>query len=158
MAADIYFLQKEWAKAETAYAVFSKMYSHHSQAPRVFFKRAVAGFKRLPTGAERDLSLAPPVVKLFQKQLKIFPHSPYKKQSRAYIKKIQKLLAQREWMIASFHLKRGRAHSAGAYLKTLLLKYPHVLPKEISSLKELKKLLKKAHKQANKLKSQTIKT
>ncbi len=127
MVADIYFLQRQWLKAYSAYNSFSKLNRDHPEIDRVFFRKALCAFEDLPTAADRDLSGAKKVLSLFRKHITLFPLSAYKAQSKYYVSRVRGLLAQREWMVASFHIKAHRPRSALAYLQTLVREFSSVL-------------------------------
>lgn len=136
--ADIYFLKKEWNKATAAYTMFSKMYRNHPQADRVFFRLALSVFHQLPSIPDRDLQLAKKALEHFNRHLKLFPKSLYRKQSLQYKKDILSQLARKQWMIAKFHISAGRNRSALPYLKTLIHDFANDLPSDIPSMKDLK--------------------
>jgi hypothetical protein len=58
-------------------------------------------------------------------------------------------MAQKQWMIARFHLNQGKPHSALPYVLKLMSDYSSLLPSkapekqaELPSLKKLKELVK----------------
>ncbi len=136
--ADIYFLKKEWNKAAAAYTVFSKMYRNHPQADRVSFRLALSVFHQLPSIPDRDLQLAKKALNHFNRHLKLFPKSVYRKQSLQYKQSVLSQLARKQWMIAKFHISAGRNRSALPYLKTLIKDFSDPLPPDVPSMKTLK--------------------
>ena len=144
--ADIYFLQKKWNQAVQAYEFFSERHPRHIQSDRVYFHLALAYFHQLPSTPDRDLRMAGQALSSFKKHLRLFPKSKYKKSVLEYRNKILLLLAQREWMIARFHIRQGRKHSALPYVRKLLKKHTSLLTagkiKNLPSVEELKLFLK----------------
>ena len=152
--ADIYFAQEEWKKATKAYWNFSELYPQHPKADFVLFRLALSYFHQLPTTEDRDLSLSQKTIFYLNRHLKLFPKSPYHNETQKYKKAVLNLLAQKQWMIAKFHLKQGKPNSALPYVLKLMKDYSFLLPSEkikqtekeksseLPSLKKLKELSK----------------
>lgn len=148
--ADIYFSQEEWKKSTKAYWKFSELYPQHPKADLVLFRLALSYFHQLPTTEDRDLSLSQKTIFYFNRHLTLFPKSPYRSETKKYKKEVLNLLAQKEWMIARFHLHQGKPHSALPYVLKLMNDYSFLLPSkdttekhsDLPSLKKLKELAK----------------
>lgn len=174
--ADIYFAQEEWQKAAKAYWNFSELHPQHSEADRALFQLALSYFHQLPTTEDRDLSLSKKTLFSFNRHLKLFPKSPYRSQTQKYKTTVLNLLAQHQWMIARFHLKQNKPHSALPYVLKLMKDYSFLLPKEekkedrgkqvsaeehsvpdsnLPSLKKLKELIRKLKTQKKNIKNAT---
>lgn len=149
--ADIYFAKEEWIKASRAYESFSARNPEHSENDRALFQLSLSYFHQLPKTEDRDLSLSKKTLFYINKHLKLFPKSPYREKVRKYQQKTLTLLAKKEWMIAQFHLKKNRLHSARPYMLKLIKNYRSLLPKQESlsktlpSLKKLKALIQKSN-------------
>ena len=151
--ADIYFAKEEWKKATKAYWNFSELYPQHPQADFVLFRLALSYFHQLPTTKDRDLSLSQKTIFYLDRHLTLFPKSPYRSETQKYKEAVLNLLAQKQWMIARFHLKQGKPHSALPYVLKLMKDYSFLLPSkdteklsgkhsDLPSLKKLKELTK----------------
>ena len=154
--ADIYFAQEEWKRAAKAYWNFSELYPQHPKLDHALFHLALSYFHQLPTTEDRDLSLSKKTLFSLNRHLKLFPKSPYRSQTQKYKKQVLNLLAQQQWMIARFHLKQGKPHSALPYVLKLMKDFSFLLPKEkgkqatvkappdsnLPSLKKVEKLIK----------------
>lgn len=153
--ADIYFKQEEWKKATKAYWNFSELYPQHPKADFVLFRLALSYFHQLPTTEDRDLSFSKKTLLYLDRHLKLFPKSPHREETKKYKKEVLSLLAQKQWMIARFHLRQGKPHSALPYISKLIKDYSFLLPPEktketdnksdsdLPSLKKLKEIEKK---------------
>ncbi len=147
--ADIYFQQKDWIQAVQAYKFFYERHPKHPQNDRVSFYLALSYFHQLPSTPDRDLSLSTETIKYFDQHLKHFPASTYKKEATDHKNKVLLLLAQKEWMIAKFHIRQNREKSALPYVKKLLKKYSNLLSSNSSkksklpSITEIKVFIKK---------------
>ncbi len=149
--ADIYFAKEEWIKAGLAYERFSALNPEHPENDRAFFQLSLSYFHQLPKTEARDLSLSKKALFYINKHLKLFPKSPYREKAQKYKQKILTLLAKKEWMIARFHLRKKRPHSARPYMLKLMKNHRTLLPKKESSsstlpsLKKLKTLIQKTN-------------
>ena len=128
--ADIYFAQKEWEKATRSYGHFSELHPQHPQTDRVLFHLALSYFHQLPTTEDRDLSLSKKTLFHLNKHLKLFQKSAYRSAVQEYKQRVLYLLAQKQWMIARFHLNQGKPHSALPYMLNLMQDYSFLLPTE----------------------------
>jgi len=146
--ADIYFRQKEWNKAVLAYGNFYELYPSDLKTDHALFYLALSYFHQLPTTEDRDLTLSKKTLFYLNEHLKKFPKSPFTEQSSQYKNRVLTLLAKKQWMIASFHLKQDRPLSALPYMKDLLKNYATFLPekKKQSSLPLLKDLKEEINK------------
>ena len=133
--ADIYFAKAEWEKAHRAFESFFELNPRHKKSDYALFYAALSYFKRLPTTEDRDLSLTDKTLFHIHRHLKLFPKSPFKSQLLELKQKVLHLLAQKEWMIARFHLRQEKPHSARPYLLSLLKNYSFLLPKESEAVK-----------------------
>lgn len=128
--ADIHFAKEEWEKASRAYDNFYSLNPRHKKSDYALFRLSLSYFHQLPLTEDRDLSLSKKTLFYIKKQLKLFPKSPYRAVALEHQKKVLTLLAKKQWMIARFHLKQNRLHSAKPYMLKLLKDYSFLLPKE----------------------------
>ena len=128
--ANIRFAQEEWKKATKAYSNFSELYPQHPKADFVLFRLVLSYFHQLPATEDRDLNLSKKTLFHINQHLALFPNSPYRSQTQDYKQKVLTLLAKKQWMIASFHLRNDKPHSALPYLLKLMKDYSSLLPKE----------------------------
>ena len=126
--ADIYFAQEEWQKAARAYNGFSELHPNHPKNDSVLFHLALSYFHQLPATEDRDLSFSKKTLFYLNQHLTRFPKSPHRNQTLQHKQKILNLLAQKQWMIAHFHLNQGKPHSALPYMLKLMKDYSFLLP------------------------------
>ena len=142
--ADIYFAQKNWKKAVSAYTLFLERHPKHKEKDRASYTLALSYFHQIPSTADRDLSLSGKTLTHFNRYLKQNPKGCCRSQAVEHKEKIFYLLAKKEWMTAHFYLKQGKTKSALYYLNNLLNKHTNQIKKKtegLPDLPELKKLI-----------------
>ena len=87
-------------------------------------RTALCYMKRLPSSADRDLSAADPALKYFNDLLKLPEESEHKEEAKKHIQKILGMKAEKEFLIASFYIRRGLGEAAEERLKALIQDYP----------------------------------
>ena len=139
---DIFFSQKEWSKAISAYTSFHERYPHHPKTEHVFYRLALAHYNQLPSVPDRDLKFSDKALLYFTKHETGFPGSPFSKEVTAKKREVINLLIKKQWMSAKFHLLKKRPYAARPYLNNILTRYKDHLPgagKEKPLVKENKK-------------------
>ncbi len=137
--ADIYFAQEEWVKAGRAYESFFELHPQDPKSDHALFRLSLSYFNQLPDTEDRDLSLSNQALFHLNRHLKLFPNSPFNNQTRKHKQKILNLLARKQWMIARFHLRQGKPHSALPYAQSLMKDFSFLLPKKKEEEETLEK-------------------
>jgi len=121
--ADVYYKQESFADAQQAYQNFRDLNPKHSKIDYVNFQLAMSYFKQLPETIDRDLTLAPSAISLFDEFLKKYPNSQYAAEAKKNREASFKMLAEKEDYIANYYFIRDQFESALARYEAVLKKY-----------------------------------
>ena len=127
--ADIFFSQKEWRKAISAYTNFHERYPKHPKTEHVFYRLALSHYNQLPSVPDRDLKFSDKALLYFTKHETQFPDSPFSEEVKTKKTEVIELLIKKQWMAVKFHLLKKRPLSALPYLNNILTQYKDHLPR-----------------------------
>ncbi|MCX7977822.1 MAG: outer membrane protein assembly factor BamD [Bdellovibrionaceae bacterium] len=122
--ADVYFRQESFAEAQTAYESFREMHPKHEKIDYVVFRIGLSLFNQLPETFDRDLSLAPKAIEVFDELIKKFPNSAFVAEARDKRTQALNMLAAKEEYVADFYLRAGEIDAAVSRFDSLFRKYP----------------------------------
>ena len=120
---DIHFEREKYEAAAAVYKRFLRIHPNLNAA-EVLMKTALCYIKRLPSSADRDLSAADPALKYLNDALELLKESDRKEEAKKHIKKLLDMKAEKEFLIASFYIRRGLQAAAEGRLKALVQDYP----------------------------------
>ena len=135
---DIHFEMEKYEAAGEVYKRFLRIHPNLKTA-EVLKKTALCYMRRLPSSADRDISLADPALKYFNDLLNLPGKSNHKEEAKKHIKRLLDMKAEKEFLIASFYIRRGLRQAAAGRLKGLIQSYP-----ESPFANKARKLLPKA--------------
>ncbi|MFL5300485.1 MAG: outer membrane protein assembly factor BamD [Anaeromyxobacteraceae bacterium] len=131
--ADAHFDQDHFVEAADAYNQFLKLHPTHEEADYAAYRVALAHWKDGPS----DFVLFPPSyekdlvqVRDAAKSLREFVANPaykdskYRPEAEKILKQATGMLAEHEWYVAQFYVKRARWPGAAARLQALVTEYP----------------------------------
>lgn len=118
--ADVYFKQESFAEAQLAYQNFRDLHPKHPRLYYVIFRIGLSYFNQVPSTIDRDLTLAPSAISVFEEFLQLFPNSELAPQAIEKKNAATKMLAEKEIYIADFYFKLKYWESAlGRYESVL---------------------------------------
>lgn len=143
LSADIHFEKGDHKVAIRFYERHSKLYPD-IQKDYVLYQMGLSFKRRLPTREDKDLSLAVPALKAFDRLLALKTPSPYKQKAREQKQEILNKLASRELKAVLFYKKIGRLRAGFIRVQQIIKDYPQslLMPKVLFTAVELAGLLK----------------
>ncbi|MCR9204181.1 MAG: outer membrane protein assembly factor BamD [Halobacteriovoraceae bacterium] len=105
LAADVLFLQENYAEAAAAYIVFKDFHPKHKKADYVVYRIGESFFKQLPSTFDRDLSPGFEAIKYYRELKKVHETSEYAKKADGRIQEIEGMIRNKEKYIADFYFK-----------------------------------------------------
>ena len=129
--ADAKFDQDHPIEAADAYQQFVKLHPNHEEADYAayraglaYWKDAPSDFFLFPSPAEKDLAQVRDAAKVLGSFLEKYPTSKYRPDAEKLLAQARGLLADQEWYVAEFYMKRGRWIGAAGRLEALVRDYP----------------------------------
>jgi outer membrane protein assembly factor BamD len=110
-------------EARSKYIDFVTLYADHPQAPYAQFQAGMCSVKQI-ISASRDQAQTQIAIDDFMEIDKRWPKSPYARAARQFIGKGQDGLAEHEFIVGNFYLKKKAYQAATERFTGLLDKYP----------------------------------
>jgi outer membrane protein assembly factor BamD len=110
--ADVYYKQESYPEAQMTYEAFREQRPQHEQSDYVIFKIAMSLYRQLPSSMDRDLSLAPQALEVFDDLLYHYPGSQYVSEAKEKRQEAHSKLVEKVQYIADFYFKRRAYISA----------------------------------------------
>jgi outer membrane protein assembly factor BamD len=120
---DVYFLQESYPESASAYETFVELYPKHEKAAYALFRSGEAYFKDIPSTIARDLKSAESAVQAFTSYLKKYPGGEFAAQANEMKSKSFNKLAEKEFDIAKFYIRRKKNDAAKVRLQKILDQY-----------------------------------
>ena len=121
--ADAYVKEGEPELAVAEYRKFLEIYPDHKNASYAQYQIAMVYFSQIE-GPERGYGGAAKALEEFEKLKKDFPRNPFKELVELRIEKCRNIMADYEFLVGEFYLKRGSYKAAIGRFETLLQKFP----------------------------------
>jgi outer membrane protein assembly factor BamD len=148
--ADAKFDQDHPIEAADAYQQFVKLHPNHEEADYAAYRAGFAYWKEgpsdfflFPPPAEKDLAQVRDAAKALAAFLEKYPTSKYRPEAEKLVARARGLLADHEWSVAQFYVKRGHWMGAAGRLEGLVRDYPGS-PREPAALYALAEAYLKA--------------
>ena len=122
--ADVYFLQESFTEAALGYETFRDLYPKHPKTGYATFRIAKSYFGESPENVSRDQTPTLKALEGYQEFLRRHPDSPESAEARTDAAEATRRLAQKEYEIARFYMKRRDYSSARSRLQKLIRLYP----------------------------------
>ena len=120
---DVYFLQESFPEASSAYETFVELYPKNEKAPYALFRSGESYFKDIPSNIARDLRSAESAITTFNQYLKRYPGGEYTEQAKAMKGQAYDKLAEKEYEVGKFYLRRDKPDSAKLRFQKILDQY-----------------------------------
>lgn len=128
--ADVYYEQDKFPSAIEQYRGFVKLHPNHEKVVYAAYRTAMSFFGQMPDDwffmppvYEKELSKVRDAEREFRFFLARFPKSEYAKDANAKLAQVRRRLADHEFYVAEFYLKRDNPRAAAMRLTYLLEKY-----------------------------------
>ena len=126
ITADIYFEREEYDKALPLYERLS-LFSPDAEKGYMLYRAGLCYLKRLPKTPDRDIQKADSALRYFQEAAKLPDtknNKAFKEKAKKSIEEILNMRAEKEWITASFYIRRGALQGALNRLDHILFLYP----------------------------------
>jgi outer membrane protein assembly factor BamD len=127
--ADTYIKEDEPDLAVTEYKKFLEMYPDNSYASYAQYQIAMVYFNQIES-PERGYGGAAKALEEFEKLKSDFPRNPYREVVDLRIEKCRNTIADYEFLVAQFYMKKGSYTAAIGRYEGLLAKFPDYKKKE----------------------------
>ena len=121
--ADSYVKEEETELAVAEYRKFLEMYPDHRHAPYAQYQIAMVYFNQIES-PERGYSGAASALAEFEKLKRDFPRNPYKELIEIRIEKCRNVMADYEFLVGEFYMKKGSYAPAIDRFEGLLKHFP----------------------------------
>lgn len=121
--ADSYFEEKEYAAARELYEELYKLHAGGKVADYLLYRAAESSFWQIGR-IDRDTSGAKEGLKVFNRLIAEYPESEYVAPARLRVKEITTFLAENEFFIGNFYLRKNALFAAINRFKKALTLYP----------------------------------
>lgn len=121
---DVYFLQEAFGEASASYEAFRDQYPKHEKASYAILRIGKSFESDIPENPGRDMGSAAKAIESYQEYLSRFPQGAERKEAQDSINKIRTRLAEKEYSVALFYLRRGETVAARNRLAKLQSLYP----------------------------------
>ncbi len=129
--ADLKYEQDRLVEAADAYQQFVKLHPTHDQVDYAAYRIGLCRWKNspsefflFPASFEKDQIEVRAAVKAYEEFLKAHPDSKYAADARKDLAEARDRLAEHEWYVARFYLKRGHWPGVAIRLESLIKDYP----------------------------------
>ena len=122
-AADCHYFLEHYAEALVLYEAFEERHPTNEAMPYVMFQKAMCNYKQIDR-VDRDASGAVKAIQLFSQLIRAYPESPYVGEAKARIKAAREFIANHEFFVVDFYLRREKISEAETRLKYILANYP----------------------------------
>lgn len=122
--ADSLYFDKKYIEAFFQYEEFKKLHPIHPEIPYATYQMAMCHFKQLLT-IDRDQAQTYKSIELFRVVAENYPQSQYAEEARGKIAICQRQLADHEFYIANFYMKKKKYRAALGRFEGILQKYPN---------------------------------
>lgn len=121
--AETFFLQGSYIEAQAAFETFRDLHPTHPKVDFAAFRMGMSFFNQIPQTIDRDLTPATKAIKSFEEFSQNYPKSSYVSEALEKKELCRKKLAEKEYYIADFYLKREHYSAAERRLKVILRQY-----------------------------------
>ncbi|MBH24434.1 MAG: outer membrane protein assembly factor BamD [Myxococcales bacterium] len=128
---DVYFDQDKMPEAIEAYRRFVQSHPTHPDVPYARYRSGLAYYEQLPgdwffmpPAYEKDLASTEEAEKELQRFLELHPNSQYAEDAAEKLKTVRQRLADHEFYVATFYIKREEPRAAARRLNELVNRFP----------------------------------
>ncbi len=121
--ADVYVREGEPDLAVNEYRRFLEFYPDHQHAPYAQYQVAMVYFNQIE-GPERGYGGAARAMAEFERLKKMYPRNPYNEVIDLRIQKCRNVIAEYEYLVGNFYLKKGVSQAAITRFEGVLKEFP----------------------------------
>lgn len=123
------YMEKNYIEAQYNFDNFRRLHPSHAQVPYSMFMAGMCQFKQM-LDYDRDQTPARAAVAQFEMLREAFPGSPYAAKAMCKIAEAKQHIAEHEFFVGSYYLKKNNYAGAYARFDRLLLQYPNAIDRD----------------------------
>ncbi len=123
------FLDKNYIEAQYQFDNFRRLHPSHAQVDYAMFMAGMCQFRQI-LDYDRDQTASLAAVKQLEMLVEVFPNSPYSAKALCKIAEAKKHIAEYEFFVGSFYLKKNNYLGAYTRFDKLLLQYPNSIERD----------------------------
>jgi outer membrane protein assembly factor BamD len=133
--ADAYYDERRYEEAAVEYQAFLKLHQYHARAPYAQYRLALSHLNQVE-GVDRGFGNVREARKEFVRLLDRYPRNEYREIAEIKIKQCDDLLAEYEYYVGKFYLRKESYAAAVRRFEGILSTYPKaaILPKALAGL------------------------
>jgi len=121
--ADVFYADEKYDEARVYYTEFVALHPSHPKASYALFQKGMCFFRTVLV-LDRDQTTTRKAIIAFEDLIKYFPQSSYNDKAVELVAFLRKRLAEREFYVGKFYLKKKNYKGALARFKVVLKDYP----------------------------------
>jgi len=126
---ECHFMEKNYIEAQYQFDNFRRLHPSHAQVDYAMFMAGMCQFKQI-LDYDRDQTAAHAAVKQLEMLVEVFPNSPYTAKALCKIAEAKQHIAEYEFFVGSFYLKKNNYSGAYTRFDNLLLLYPNSIERD----------------------------
>lgn len=126
---ECHYLEKNYIEAQYQFDNFRRLHPSHAQVDYAMFMAGMCQFNQI-LDYDRDQTPAYAAVAQLEMLVEVFPNSPYAAKALCKIAEAKKHIAEYEFFVGSFYLKKNNYLAAYARFDKLLLQYPNAIERD----------------------------
>ncbi len=126
---ECHYAEKNYIEAQYQFDNFRRLHPSHAEVPYSMFMAGMCQFKQI-LDYDRDQTPARAAVMQFEMLREAFPNSPYAAKALCRIAEAKRHIAEYEFFVGSFYLKKNNYLGAYARFDGLLLQYPNAIERD----------------------------
>lgn len=120
--AEAYYRNKQYAEATAAFKEFKSLHPKNENIPSVTYHLGMAQFKQITT-VDRDQKVTELAKGYFETVVKKYPESPYAEKAKKNLLQCREYLAEHQFTVAAYYLKKKKYPAARDRLEEILRQY-----------------------------------
>jgi len=126
---ECHYLEKNYIEAQFQFDNFRRLHPSHAQVDYAMYMAGMCQFNQI-LDYDRDQTPAHAAVAQLEMLVEVFPNSPYAAKALCKIAEAKKHIAEYEFFVGSFYLKKNNYLAAYARFDKLLLQYPNAIARD----------------------------
>jgi outer membrane protein assembly factor BamD len=126
---ECHFQEKNYIEAQYQFDNFRRLHPSHAQVDYAMFMAGMCQFKQI-LDYDRDQTASHAAVAQMEMLVEVFPNSPYAAKALCKIAEAKKHIAEYEFFVGSFYLKKNNYLGAYTRFDQLLLQYPNSIDRD----------------------------
>lgn len=128
LLAEVQFKQESYPEAAASFLLFRDFHPRHEKIAYVVFMIGESYYKQLPETIDRDLETGTEALKFYEELIARYPQSPDVPKAKGRVKKILRMLREKDQYIADFYFKTKNWEAARYWYIDILTRHAENVP------------------------------